>query len=397
MAAACGGGGGDKSFESLCTTQVPPPAACQTTCDSTAGAAGTCPSGFHCATGGKCDSVCTQGGTECGTGFSCTADGFCKAAGNGGSPDAGGGVGGGDPDAACPDLHFTATKVIPSIQLLIDRSGSMANDFNNMAIPGNDTTTPQKFKTELDALVGATGVVTQLQASVYFGASMFPSASCPGLFSAPRALNNKAGIATLLNAHGPSGSTPTSVSIDAVVQDFHDHPAPAGSPPAIILATDGFPNQCNSKGDNDPQAQSDTITAAQNSFKAGIPLFVLAVGNGFDTNPTFKQALTDAGQGIKNATTYSATDPASLAQAFQDIIRGVVSCDLNLTNGMVNASDAASGTVTVNGQQLTYMTDWTLDSTGTVIHVLGAACTALKSSANPVVDATFPCGGGIIF
>jgi len=392
--AACGGGG-DKSFESLCTTQVPPPAACQTTCDPTAGAAVSCPSGFHCATGGKCDSVCTPGGTECGTGFTCTADGFCKDPSSSGSPDAGGTVGGSDPDAACIDLKFTTTRVIPSIQLLIDRSGSMADGFDGNAA---SKTNPQKFATEVTALVGAAGVVTQLEASVYFGASMYTGPTCGTLFSVPRALSNTTNIAALLNdpAHKPAGNTPTAESIDAAVADFQANPPPAGSPPVIVLATDGLPNTCDSSDVNDA-SKAATVTAAANAFKAKFPLYVLAVGNGFDSDLTFKQALTDAGQGIQNATTYSATNTDSLTKAFQDIIRGVVSCDLNVTNGTINSDDAASGTVTVDGTKLTYMTDWTLDASGKIIHVIGAACTALKNSANPVVEATFPCGGGVIF
>jgi len=40
-------------------------------------------------------------------------------------------------------------------------------------------------------------------------------------------------------------------------------------------------------------------------------------------------------------------------------------------------------------------TDWTLDPNGRVIHIIGSACTTLKSTPNAVVDATFPCGSVI--
>ena len=392
--AACGGGG-DKSFESLCTTQVPPPAACQTTCDPTAGAAVSCPSGFHCATGGKCDSVCTPGGTECGTGFTCTADGFCKDPSSSGSPDAGGTVGGSDPDAACIDLKFTTTRVIPSIQLLIDKSGSMAADFANdkqKITPSN----PAKFATEQTALVGADGIVTKLEASVYFGASMFPSDednTCLPLYTVPRALKNQANIAALFTAHGPNGGTPTPDAMRAVIQDFADNPPPSGSPPVIVLATDGLPNTCTTETDTRPES----VDAVKAAFAAGIKVYVLSVGTVMGSDTHF-QDLANAGLGVTSgAKVFTGTSPADLASAFDEIIRGVVSCDLNLTNGTVNQDDAASGTVTVDGTKLTYLTDWTLDPSGAVIHVIGAACTALKSAANPVVDATFPCGGGVIF
>jgi hypothetical protein len=72
LAAACG----SKSFESLCTNQVPAPAACNTPCDPSM--ANTCPASFHCSSEGKCDTLCTQSGNECGDGYSCTPDGYCK-------------------------------------------------------------------------------------------------------------------------------------------------------------------------------------------------------------------------------------------------------------------------------------------------------------------------------
>jgi hypothetical protein len=71
FAVACGGG---KHGESICDNQVPPPAACMTTCDPTPGAANTCPSGYHCTPDGKCDAECTPNGGECGDGYHCTSD-----------------------------------------------------------------------------------------------------------------------------------------------------------------------------------------------------------------------------------------------------------------------------------------------------------------------------------
>ena len=44
---------------------------------------------------------------------------------------------------------------------------------------------------------------------------------------------------------------------------------------------------------------------------------------------------------------------------------------------------------------LTFGTDWTLDPNGTTIHIIGAACTTLKSTPGATVNATFPCGSVI--
>ena len=371
LATACGA----KTFESLCAGKVPAPAGCNTPCSP--GAASTCISGFYCSPDGKCDSQCTLTGGQCGDGYSCTSDGHCVQD----------NMPGMDPDMNCPAAHFTATKTTPTIQLLIDRSGSMLQDFNG----GNGT--PKKFPTEQDALVGPNGVVTQLQGDVNFGASMFPSNTCPGLYSSAgaRKTMNQAAIADLLTAHppDPNANTPTPAAIKAVVDDFIANPAPAGSPAVIVLSTDGLPNDC--AGANGAQARLDTVAAAKNAFNNHIRLFLLVVGNQIDT--TFKTDLANAGQGVQagqpNAKEYPATDPAWLAKAFQDIIRGVVSCDLKL-DGHVDPADGQTGIVTLDGTDLTFGTDWNLDKDGVTIHLLGKACDTLKMAAISPIATLMP-------
>lgn len=383
LTAACGGkNGATGGTDSLCTSKNPP-AACQTDCNPVSGAA-DCPDGFHCAATGKCDAQCTAGGTECGDGNSCTVDGLCQA-GNGGSGDPGNTI-----DANCPAVHFSPKKVTPSIEIVFDKSQSMNQDFDDQAPTGaND---PVKFNTEQSALVDASnGIVTQLQNSAYFGIQMFPGATCQTTFSVARALGNATAISKLIAAHGPSGNTPTSTAIDAAVKDFHDNPPPAGSPPIIVLSTDGEPNDCNNVKTTQPSI--DSATAA---FNAGIKLYVMSVGNHFPAD--FAQALANAGLGVKagqpNAKVYPATDSASMAAAFQQIIGGAVSCDLTL-DGKVDAGQAGTGTVTLNNNKLTFGTDWTLDADDKTIHILGAACTTLKNTGGQV-DATFPCGAVLL-
>jgi hypothetical protein len=389
LVAACGG---KKTFDSVCANQVPPPAACNTSCDPAAGSTTACPSGYHCNAGGKCDAVCTPGGTECGSGFACTADGYCVDDGSGG---------GGDVDA-CPSVHFTAAKTTPSIQLLIDRSGSMLNNFADTAPNNNNSNGPYKYPTEVTALAGAQGVVTTLQGSVYFGASMYPSNACPAVLRVGRALNNAAAITTFLNNNPPYSDpaqgiqrTPTPTAIDAVVADFQDNPPPAGSPPIILLATDGLPNSCMS----DTRTTSESVAAAANAYAKGIRVFVLSVGDTTGTADHFLK-LANAGQGVTagqpNAKYYPASSPAQLQAAFNEIISGVLSCDLQLS-GPVKPDEAQSGTVTLNGSPLKYGTDWSVAADGLTLRILGNACTTLKNSANPAVDATFSCNAVIIF
>ena len=73
----------------------------------------------------------------------------------------------------------------------------------------------------------------------------------------------------------------------------------------------------------------------------------------------------------------------------------MLSCDLMITGGTVDPAKQCDGTVTLNGNVLTCGTDWNVDANGMTIHLIGQACTDLKASANPVVDASFPCGSVI--
>ena len=302
----------------------------------------------------------------------------------GGNPGGGNPGGGTGPDAACPAVHFMATQVTPSIQLLIDRSGSM-----DTALPNTNTS---RYQAMHDALVGGTGVVNALQNKVYFGASLFTADSpCPRLYSQGRTMMNAASIKSLIESQSPNGNTPTAPSIDAVVADFAANPPPMGSPPVIVLATDGLPNSCNSSTDT----TAETVIAAKAAYTAGIRLFVLGIAG---VNDNFLQQVANAGAGVQqnqpNAPYYTANSPAQLQAAFQQIIGGVVSCDLSL-NGTIDTNQASSGTVTLNGMTLTYGTDWTLVN-GNTLELQGAACDTLKSSSNPTVDASFPCGSVIL-
>jgi hypothetical protein len=386
LLAACG----NKTFESLCTAQVPPPAACATACGPSASS--TCPGGFHCSTGGACDLFCTQTGNECGDGYACTSDGFCIK--NGG----GGGSGSNEPDASCPALHFTPARTTPTVELLLDESSSMSENYGGVT----------RMEAMRTALVDPTnGVVAKLADQVVFGVTLYTgTGTCPALKTQARALNNFQPIRTLLNGASPLSNTPTGPSIDAVVASFAANPPASGSPKIIVLATDGLPDTCsdpNPPQQTDPSKPQDprqlaanatTVEAAQRAFAAGIRLYFLFIGDPAQAR-NHPQEMANAGAGLDpvdgRAQFFTATSPTELTQAFNTIIGGVVSCDLRL-DSQLDPKDAPGGTVTINNRVLSYPTEWTLDADGITIHILGNACTMLKAATNPVVDAAFPCG-----
>ncbi len=173
----------------------------------------------------------------------------------------------------------------------------------------------------------------------------------------------------------------------------------AGSPPIIVLATDGLPDTC-ANADPRNQAEQDAanataVAAAQRAWMAGIELFYLSVGD--DVTNAHAQQMANAGAGLDPTTGaamfYRASNPAELQAAFNTIIGGVVSCQLDL-DGSVDPTQAGSGTVTLNGNPLTYGTDWMLVDPDTIV-LVGAACDMLMNSTNPTVTAVFPCGAVI--
>jgi hypothetical protein len=289
------------------------------------------------------------------------------------------------PDASCPNVEFTPTPVTPSIQLLLDRSGSMNNSVSG--------TNMSRYAALREALVGTTGVIAELQDTAYFGASLYTSDSpCPRLYNtANRQLSNLSQVRTLIDSQSPGGQTPTPGAIDQTVALFAANPPPAGSPPIIILATDGLPNSCSSSSDTSSQS----VTAARNAYNAGIRTYVLGIAG---VNNSFLQNMANAGVGVQqgqpNAPYYTATTAADLKTAFQTIINGVASCELNLT-GAVDPQQAQDGSLTLDGQPLTYGVDWELVNS-TTIRLLGAACDTLKASPNPMLNASFPCGSIIL-
>lgn len=386
LIAACGG---TKVNPSLCDTAgVAANPVCNQSCDPSPAAAVTCPQGFHCNPDGKCDSQC-DATHACTTGYTCDyTTGTCNYDG----PGSGSGTNNG-PDANCPGVHFTATPTTPSIVLVIDKSGSM-----------NDSSGPTtKYLAVQAALTGTNGVVTQLQNAAYFGAKFFPdSNTCTMTHDVARALNNQAAIDAEFNALSPGGNTPTAATITQVAADWQASPPPTGSPPVVVLATDGQPNKCGSNQDD----TNNVVTAIKNLYNTTvganmhIPTYVLGVGDAGGISNSSLQAFANAGAGVTagmpDAPFYRGDSPQALADAFHTIINGVVSCDLALSGQVDPAMAMMDGVVTLNGMTLTPGSDWSIDPNGTTLHILGNACNTLKTSNNPDVEAVFSCGSVII-
>jgi hypothetical protein len=314
----------------------------------------------------------------------------------------GGGGGGGDADAnTCARINVDVSEQIPTVLLLIDRSGSMTSAFGNT----------DRWSATYDTLMNpTTGVVKRLEGGVRFGAALYTSkngfggteslegqaaGTCPMLAEVAPALGNHAAIDAVYSNKAPIDDTPTGASI-VEATDRLDLVAEPG-PKLIVLATDGLPDSCTFPDPaNDTEAQSardEAIAAAQAAYQKGIETRVISVGD--QVGAAHLQDMANAGAGLDvggatNATFYEALNPDDLVAAFDDIINGVRSCVLTL-DGQVDPDSASSGIVTFDGQELQQGTDWRLNDPST-IEILGASCDALLAGGDHTIDASFECG-----
>lgn len=364
-------------------------------CGQACSAAAPCPAGLYCSSRMTCTADCAAGtSSSCGPGRVCGPDGRCTTP---GTDDAGASdapfvrpdVYFDDvpaPDNTCASVMLDATRVIPNVLLIVDRSGSMVmNEFS----PG---------VTRWDALRSAlfdptTGLVTTLESSVRFGMAMYSederTSACPDLYTVPCTLRNAEALEAEYRLRTPPrGATPTGQSMSAVLSMLDVLVPERGptSPTFFVLATDGEPNTCEDVTDQE-RGRMLSVEAMMAVHAMGIDTYVVSVGS--EVASSHLQELANAGVGRSGAPFYVATDTAGLVSALRTIIRGVASCDVRL-EGMVASSLACAGTVRLGTTPLMCGSDWMLLDDGRTIRLLGAACERLQT-AGETLTASFPC------
>jgi hypothetical protein len=328
-----------------------------------------CDGRFHCGIDGTCTAECSAHDGQCG-------DQVCDLGGNC--------VDGPNLEQGCGLIDVELTPVIPTVVLLVDRSGSMTEDFGGV----------ERWDAVKEALTDpADGVVAQLESQVVFGATLYNSTggsaggACPILRSEDPALDNSASIRTLFDANDPDQDTPTAESVAAVASAFAD----SDDPRIIVLATDGDPDTCADSDSHNQASQDLSEGAVEGAFSDGVETAVLSVGD--QTTQSHLQRLANAGRGLPrdtgNAPFYVANDTQELVDAFGEIIRGVRGCQVSI-EGVIDPALGPDGIVILNGTQLEHGVDWRFVDDQTV-ELLGAACDALLDADRVDIEAVFPC------
>lgn len=346
-----------------CDSPTPAPS-CSTTCGSDT----DCPGGFFCGPSGVCTAECTPGGDGCASNEHCDEHGQCVG--------------------ECPSVVVAPVARTPTVQLVIDRSGSMTAGFG-----GTD-----RWAAVRAALTGPSGVVTQLEDRVLFGATTYSSnrsGACPDLEATPtRMFGNRAAIDALL-ARNLLTDTPTGESLRPIIDELVAARPPDGEyTPVILLATDGMPDTCaNVEENGNTAAQNLSVMETQRAFAAGIKTYILSVGNEVGDPHLQKVANAGVGEPIGTGTApfYKANNPAQLTDALRTIITGAISCQLDLSGTVADPALAEqSGHVTLGGVPLVAGTDWHFVDDDT-IELLGMACDTFRNGG-ATLSAEFECG-----
>ncbi len=127
---------------------------------------------------------------------------------------------------------------------------------------------------------------------------------------AMRALPDSSTFATAMNANSPGGNTPTLPALTGAIQYAQSvQNANPLDKVAVVLVTDGEPNDCNS-----------TVNAVANeasSVSTTIPTFVIGVGNTGNLDAIAKAGGTNA------ATIVSTNNPAQTSQDFENALNAI--------------------------------------------------------------------------
>ena len=373
---------------------------------SSGGAVGS--GGNTSASGGDTGSggVTSTGGASAGSGGAVATGGVTATGGtmgSGGTPASGSG---GDTspagdaavtDAACQMATVKFMPTIPTVTLLVDRSGSM---FHCLTGNTGDAVCADMANTSWSNLKTAVeSVMTQLDAQVRFGfqtvwgTNPVGGGMCPSLqgmatdYVAP-ALNNAAAISKLYDSLAfPPNSTstgmkfesPASESIAVASKALQADTAPGSK--YILFITDGQPDYCDDS--NSLCAPDSVVYQLQAAATAGVNTIVFGVQTPlFDLAPGVLQAYANAGAGEP---TLPPVKMGGTANDFYDQCSGVAGWAADLTaSGKPAARGSTLGTYsTMMGPTMPYQPS---------ASNLSQLVTQLTAAINGVKSCTFDLG-----
>jgi hypothetical protein len=310
-----------------------------------------------------------------------------------GSSGASGGPGHVDPNSACATSNAGTDRPPAYLVFMYDRSGSMGDKV------GGGATKWTACKAAMEAFFGAQSS-TGISASLQF---FKQNDECnTGAYAAPavamRALPDPTSFSAQINAINPNGGTPTLPALQGALQYAQSVKAGVtNGVVAVVLVTDGDPNDCNSTVAG--------VAAAAAASAGTIKTYVIGIGP--DTG-NLNQIAT--GGGTAPAIIVQTNDPAQttadLEKALGQIASSVLGCEYPLPappNGQSLDVNAVNVNYTPAGQPaqtLAYSADcsdpngWHYDNVGTPtkVEMCPGICQTLKAdTSGGKLDVIFGC------
>lgn len=317
----------------------------------------------------------------------------------GSSSSGAGDVGGVTPGSAC--ATSSASVDVPPVHLvfMIDRSGSMGNSKHGQ----NENVRWKPVVAGLDAFF-ADSANANVHASVaFFGQGDKEEVECSAAtYAKPavsmRALPDASAFSSALDAANPGGGTPTKPALEGAIAYAKQVKATLkpGEKLAIVLATDGDPNDCSSTPEN--------VAAAAAAVAAEIPTYVIGVGP-----DTTKLDTIATGGGTSKAIMVATANPAQvsadLRAAVGQIKAAQLGCNYALPappSGQTLDVNAVNVDYTPAGkamQTLPYSADcsvaggWRYDNPASPKEVVmcASSCSTLKADIGGKIDIVFGC------
>lgn len=304
------------------------------------------------------------------------------------------------PGEACARVEVMGLRVVPTVWLMVDGSGSMGTPMQGG---------PSRWNVLRDALLAdGSGLVARLQASVAFGLFVYDGGLsppgiktdlCPRVIRIEPALNNLNDLSTAYPIFQMGASTPTHYALIAL----RDHVTGAGgsssgSPTYVVLATDGRPNICDfHDGVLETLAtEQQAVMTVSDLAQAGIKTFAVSMA---EDDPTLVEHLDAiAKAGATGQPTFTPKTGDALVEALNAILERAVTCDVKL-QGTVVAGSECRGDVQVNGKSLECggANGFRVKDDLETLELLGSACETYKKDQEATLKATFPCDEIILF
>jgi hypothetical protein len=302
--------------------------------------------------------------------------------------DAGGGV-----DSKCAESTAQAQLVPVYLVFMVDRSGSMGQDSKWPTITaGMDSFFADQKSAGLNASIQFFKAQDECNVAAYALPAVAMTALPSGTFQ------------TTIQTFSPNGGTPTLPALQGALayakSQVANHP---GAKVAVVLATDGVPNDCNSTVQN--------VTAAAKAEAATIPTYVIGVGS-----ETQSLDAVAAGGGTNKAFIVSVGNPQQTATDFQNalnVIRGAtLSCefklptppqgktlDINTVNVVYTPGAGTSGSLTYN-KDCTGGAGWHYDDANAPAKIVlcQGTCGTVQADKSGKIDIVTGCAtkGGVV-